>query len=101
MERGLRPRPLESKSPPYGAAWIRREGTQPHVLVNSARMRRRNPRSLLVRNDVPTESNLRRNAIMAEMVAPAGGGERKLYARKSSGLIRTIRVFGALEFGHT
>ena len=36
---------------------------------------------------------------MAEMVAPAGGGERKLYARKSSGLIRTIGVFGAMVFG--
>jgi basic amino acid/polyamine antiporter, APA family len=35
---------------------------------------------------------------MAEMVAPAGG-ERKLYARKSSGLIRTIGVFGAMVFG--
>jgi amino acid transporter len=36
---------------------------------------------------------------MAEMVAPAGSGERKLYARKSSGLIRTIGVFGAMVFG--
>ena len=36
---------------------------------------------------------------MAEMVAPAAGGERKLYARKSSGLIRTIGVFGAMVFG--
>src|SRR4030042_6980384 len=36
---------------------------------------------------------------MAEMVAPAGGGERKLYARKSAGLIRTIGVFGAMVFG--
>jgi basic amino acid/polyamine antiporter, APA family len=36
---------------------------------------------------------------MAEMVPPAGGGERKLYARKSSGLIRTIGVFGAMVFG--
>ena len=35
---------------------------------------------------------------MAEMVAPAEG-ERKLYARKSSGLIRTIGVFGAMVFG--
>jgi APA family basic amino acid/polyamine antiporter len=35
---------------------------------------------------------------MAEMVAPAGG-DRKLYARKSSGLIRTIGVFGAMVFG--
>ena len=35
---------------------------------------------------------------MTEMVAPAGG-ERKLYARKSSGLIRTIGVFGAMVFG--
>ncbi len=36
---------------------------------------------------------------MAEMVAPMQGGERKLYARKSSGLIRTIGVFGAMVFG--
>jgi len=35
---------------------------------------------------------------MTEMVA-AAGGERKLYARKSSGLIRTIGVFGAMVFG--
>jgi APA family basic amino acid/polyamine antiporter len=36
---------------------------------------------------------------MTEMVAPAEAGERKLYARKSSGLIRTIGVFGAMVFG--
>lgn len=36
---------------------------------------------------------------MTEMVTPAEGGERKLYARKSSGLIRTIGVFGAMVFG--
>jgi amino acid transporter len=36
---------------------------------------------------------------MAEMVAPQEGGERKLYARKSSGLIRTIGIFGAMVFG--
>jgi APA family basic amino acid/polyamine antiporter len=36
---------------------------------------------------------------MTEMVAPTEGGERKLYARKSSGLIRTIGVFGAMVFG--
>jgi amino acid transporter len=36
---------------------------------------------------------------MAEMVAPAEGEERKLYARKSSGLIRTIGIFGAMVFG--
>jgi amino acid transporter len=36
---------------------------------------------------------------MAEMAAPAAAGERKLYARKSSGLIRTIGVFGAMVFG--
>jgi len=36
---------------------------------------------------------------MTEMVAPSEGGERKLYARKSSGLIRTIGVFGAMVFG--
>ncbi len=36
---------------------------------------------------------------MAEMVAPMEGGERKLYARRSSGLIRTIGVFGAMVFG--
>ncbi|MCJ7706135.1 MAG: hypothetical protein MUO38_00820, partial [Anaerolineales bacterium] len=33
------------------------------------------------------------------MAAPAAAGERKLYARKSSGLIRTIGVFGAMVFG--
>jgi amino acid transporter len=36
---------------------------------------------------------------MTEMVTPTEGGERKLYARKSSGLIRTIGVFGAMVFG--
>jgi len=36
---------------------------------------------------------------MTEMVTPAAGGERKLYARKSSGLIRTIGIFGAMVFG--
>jgi amino acid transporter len=39
---------------------------------------------------------------MAEMVQPKEGGsglERKLYARKSSGLVRTIGVFGAMVFG--
>jgi basic amino acid/polyamine antiporter, APA family len=36
---------------------------------------------------------------MAEMLKPAGGSERKLYARKSSGLVRTIGVFGAMVFG--
>jgi amino acid transporter len=36
---------------------------------------------------------------MTEMVAPAATGERKLYARKSSGLIRTIGIFGAMVFG--
>jgi len=36
---------------------------------------------------------------MTEMVAPSEGGERKLYARKSSGLIRTIGIFGAMVFG--
>ncbi len=36
---------------------------------------------------------------MTEMVTPAEGGERKLYARKSSGLIRTIGIFGAMVFG--
>jgi amino acid transporter len=36
---------------------------------------------------------------MAEMVTPSAGGERKLYARKSSGLVRTIGVFGAMVFG--
>ena len=35
---------------------------------------------------------------MAEMVTPAGTG-KKLYARKSSGLVRTIGVFGAMVFG--
>ncbi len=36
---------------------------------------------------------------MAEMVVPAGVGEKKLYARKSSGLVRTIGIFGAMVFG--
>jgi amino acid transporter len=35
---------------------------------------------------------------MAEMVTPAATG-KKLYARKSSGLVRTIGVFGAMVFG--
>jgi APA family basic amino acid/polyamine antiporter len=35
---------------------------------------------------------------MAEMVTPAAG-EHKLYARKSSGLVRTIGTFGAMVFG--
>jgi basic amino acid/polyamine antiporter, APA family len=36
---------------------------------------------------------------MAENVTPVGGTDRKLYARKSSGLVRTIGVFGAMVFG--
>jgi len=36
---------------------------------------------------------------MAEMVLPAGAKGKKLYARKSSGLVRTIGVFGAMVFG--
>jgi APA family basic amino acid/polyamine antiporter len=36
---------------------------------------------------------------MAEMVAPAGAQDKKLYARKSSGLVRTIGIFGAMVFG--
>ncbi len=39
---------------------------------------------------------------MADMVAPQKGAvaaDRKLYARKSSGLVRTIGVFGAMVFG--
>jgi APA family basic amino acid/polyamine antiporter len=36
---------------------------------------------------------------MAEMVTPSGASDRKLYARKSSGLVRTIGVFGAMVFG--
>lgn len=36
---------------------------------------------------------------MAEMVTPAGETDRKLYARKSSGLVRTIGIFGAMVFG--
>ncbi|MFH1185746.1 MAG: amino acid permease [Chloroflexota bacterium] len=36
---------------------------------------------------------------MAEMVAPAAAKGKKLYARKSSGLVRTIGVFGAMVFG--
>lgn len=36
---------------------------------------------------------------MAEMVAPTGAVDKKLYARKSSGLVRTIGIFGAMVFG--
>jgi amino acid transporter len=36
---------------------------------------------------------------MADMAAPAGAKDKKLYARKSSGLVRTIGVFGAMVFG--
>jgi amino acid transporter len=36
---------------------------------------------------------------MAEMAAPAAAKGKKLYARKSSGLVRTIGVFGAMVFG--
>lgn len=38
---------------------------------------------------------------MAEMTTtlPGAAGDRKLYARKSSGLVRTIGVFGAMVFG--
>jgi basic amino acid/polyamine antiporter, APA family len=36
---------------------------------------------------------------MTEMVDSQSTGERKLYARKSSGLIRTIGIFGAMVFG--
>jgi APA family basic amino acid/polyamine antiporter len=36
---------------------------------------------------------------MAEMVAPVGATDKKLYARKSSGLVRTIGIFGAMVFG--
>jgi APA family basic amino acid/polyamine antiporter len=36
---------------------------------------------------------------MAEMVMPAAASGKKLYARKSSGLVRTIGVFGAMVFG--
>ncbi len=37
---------------------------------------------------------------MAQMVAPAvGATDKKLYARKSSGLVRTIGIFGAMVFG--
>jgi APA family basic amino acid/polyamine antiporter len=42
-----------------------------------------------------------RRKSMAEMVAqtPAAASGKKLYARKSSGLVRTIGVFGAMVFG--
>jgi APA family basic amino acid/polyamine antiporter len=40
-----------------------------------------------------------RRIAMAEMVAPAAAKGKKLYARKSSGLVRTIGVFGAMVFG--
>jgi basic amino acid/polyamine antiporter, APA family len=36
---------------------------------------------------------------MADMAAPSGVGDKKLYARKSSGLVRTIGIFGAMVFG--
>jgi APA family basic amino acid/polyamine antiporter len=36
---------------------------------------------------------------MADMATTAGVGDKKLYARKSSGLVRTIGVFGAMVFG--
>jgi APA family basic amino acid/polyamine antiporter len=36
---------------------------------------------------------------MAEMASPAGVSDKKLYARKSSGLVRTIGIFGAMVFG--
>jgi len=36
---------------------------------------------------------------MAEMLAPAAAKGKKLYARKSSGLVRTIGIFGAMVFG--
>jgi amino acid transporter len=36
---------------------------------------------------------------MAEIAAPTGAQDKKLYARKSSGLVRTIGVFGAMVFG--
>src|SRR5512136_3079799 len=37
---------------------------------------------------------------MAEMAAPVGATtDKKLYARKSSGLVRTIGTFGAMVFG--
>jgi APA family basic amino acid/polyamine antiporter len=36
---------------------------------------------------------------MAEMVSPAAAKGKKLYARKSSGLVRTIGIFGAMVFG--
>jgi len=36
---------------------------------------------------------------MADMAVPAGAQGKKLYARKSSGLVRTIGVFGAMVFG--
>jgi len=36
---------------------------------------------------------------MAEVSVAEGAGDRKLYARKSSGLVRTIGIFGAMVFG--
>ncbi|PWB51488.1 MAG: hypothetical protein C3F13_13680 [Anaerolineales bacterium] len=36
---------------------------------------------------------------MASIVAPTGATDKKLYARKSSGLVRTIGIFGAMVFG--
>jgi APA family basic amino acid/polyamine antiporter len=36
---------------------------------------------------------------MAEMALPSAAKGKKLYARKSSGLVRTIGVFGAMVFG--
>jgi len=37
--------------------------------------------------------------VMAEMIANDAASGKKLYARKSSGLVRTIGVFGAMVFG--
>src|SRR5512143_895261 len=36
---------------------------------------------------------------MTDVSTATGAGERRLYARKSSGLVRTIGVFGAMVFG--
>jgi APA family basic amino acid/polyamine antiporter len=36
---------------------------------------------------------------MAQIVASVGATDKKLYARKSSGLVRTIGIFGAMVFG--
>jgi len=48
---------------------------------------------MLLAKSIPVEDD------MTQASTTMGAGERKLYARKSSGLVRTIGVFGAMVFG--